>query len=69
MENTKLYNNITLIASQVDFLEEIEKKIGENIPCREDREAVKKQIAQAQAQAQAYQPPQNSAQTILQTQY
>ncbi|MHA1672849.1 MAG: leucine-rich repeat domain-containing protein, partial [Promethearchaeota archaeon] len=71
MENTKTYDNIALIASQVDFLEEIEKRIGEKIPCREDRDATKKQIAQtqAQAQAQAYQPPQNSAQSILQTQY
>ena len=63
MEELKEYHDVGLIASEVDFLEQIEKLIGEEIPCRENRDETKKQIAQA------YQPQQVTAQSVLQAQY
>lgn len=64
IEELKEYNGVFLVASEAEFLEEIEKLIAEKIPCRENRDESKEQYAQ---QMMAYQPAstQMSVETIL----
>ncbi len=67
IEDLKEYNGVSLISSEAEFLEQIEKLIGEAIPCREDRDETKRKVAESH---QAYQPQatQMNAQTILKSQ-
>ncbi|NVM34323.1 MAG: leucine-rich repeat domain-containing protein [Candidatus Lokiarchaeota archaeon] len=67
IEELKEYNGISLISSEAEFLEQIEKLIGETIPCREDRDETKRKIAESY---QTYQPhaTQMNAQSILNSQ-
>ncbi len=68
IEELKEYNGVSLISSEAEFLEQIEKLIGEVIPCREDRDETKRKVAESH---QAYQPQatQMNAQTILKSQF
>jgi len=64
MEEIKEYHGVQLIASDAEILEQIEKIIGKEIPCRANRDKIKEDYAQAR---QAAQPAttQMSAETIL----
>ena len=68
IEELKEYNGVSLISSEAEFLEQIEKLIGEVVPCREDRDETKRKVAESH---QAYQPQatQMNAQTILKSQF
>ncbi|MFX1572014.1 MAG: leucine-rich repeat domain-containing protein [Promethearchaeota archaeon] len=67
IEELKEYNGVLLVASETEFLEQIEKFIAEKIPCREDRDEAKRKVAES---FQAYQPQtsQMSIQSILDSQ-
>jgi len=67
IEELKEYNGVSLISSEAEFLEQIEKLIGEVIPCREDRDEIKRKVAESH---QTYQPQatQMNAQSILNSQ-
>jgi len=67
IEELKDYNGVSLVVSEVEFLEQIEKLIGEPIPCREDRDETKRKLAESH---QTYQPQttQVNVQSILESQ-
>lgn len=64
IEEIKDYHGVSLLTAEAQFLEEVEKLIGEEIPCRENRDESKQKYVQTQ---QAYQPQatQMNAQSIL----
>jgi len=64
IEELKEYSGVSLVSSEAEFLEEVEKVIGEMIPCREDRDEVKRKIAESYQTSQP-QTTQMNAQSIL----
>ncbi|MFX1363299.1 MAG: hypothetical protein ACFE9Y_00090 [Promethearchaeota archaeon] len=58
----KEYQGVSLISSEVEFLEQVEKLIAEAIPCLEKRDETRLRLAESR------QTPQMDAKTILSTQ-
>ncbi len=67
IKEIKEYNGVSLIVSEVEFLKQIEKLIGEVIPCREDRDETKRKIAESYQSPQP-QTTQVNAQSMLNSQ-
>lgn len=67
IEELKEYNGVSLVISEAEFLEQIEKLIGEAIPCREDRDETKRKVTESHQTSQP-QTTQMNAQSILNSQ-
>ena len=67
IEELKEYNGVSLVISEAEFLEQIEKLIGEKIPCREDRDATKRKVTESY-QVSQHQTTEINIQSILNSQ-
>ncbi len=61
MAEIKKHHGVSLIASEVEFLEELERKFQKEIPCFENRDKIKEDIAKQNEQVRAYQQAQAQA--------